>query len=219
MTVRSGLSGRQDPYGFYVLHCLLCSRWHCRWSSFIWGVTVILFAAAAPGLLVRIKYSRKMFLWQRERTPDKRKARYFNWILTGNIHAKKVRLFGIGDEISEQFSNVRQILRHEQLSITRHRAIADFFSQAIGTFAVFAALGAIAYRAVLGLITLGDMIMFFQAFQRGLIFLRNLLKNLADLYENNLFLSHLYEFLDVESRVKDPIEPQPTFFRILFNII
>ncbi len=177
--------------------------------SFHWAVTLILFAAAAPGILVRIKYSRKMFLWQQKHTPENRKAMYFNWILTGNIHAKEVRLFGIGDDISAQFSNTRKILRQEQLSITRNRAIADFFSQTIGTIAIFGALGAIAYRAVLGLITLGDMVMFFQAFQRGLIFLRNLLKNLADLYENNLFLSHLYEFLDVESRVKDPAEPQP----------
>ena len=49
------------------------------------------------------------------------------------------------------------------------------------------------------------MVMFFQAFQRGLIFLRNLLKNLADLYENNLFLSYLYEFLDAGSHVTDPL--------------
>ncbi|MCD6585870.1 MAG: ABC transporter ATP-binding protein [Desulfobacteraceae bacterium] len=177
--------------------------------SFHWGVTFILFAAAAPGILVRVKYSRKMFLWHRKRTPENRKAMYFNWILTGNIHAKEVRLFGIGDDISAQFTNTRQILRQEQLTITRQRTIADFFSQAIGTLAIFAALGAIAYRAVLGLITLGDMVMFFQAFQRGLIFLRNLLKNVADLYENNLFLSYLYEFLDVKSQVNDPDEPQP----------
>ncbi len=177
--------------------------------SFHWGVTVILFAAAVPGILVRIKFSRKMFLWHRERTPENRKALYFNWILTGNIHAKEVRLFGIGDEISTQFSNVRQILRQEKLAITRQRAIADFFTQALGTLAIFGALGAIAYRAVLGLISLGDMVMFFQAFQRGLIFLRNILKNLADLYENNLFLSYLYEFLDVKSHVTDPHEPQP----------
>ena len=177
--------------------------------SFHWGVTAILFAAAAPGIFVRVKFSRKMFLWHRERTPENRKAMYFNWILTGNIHAKEVRLFGIGDEVSSQFSNVRQILRQEHLAITRNRAIADFFSQALGTLAIFEALGAIAYRAGLGLITLGDMVMFFQAFQRGLGFLKNLLKNLADLYENNLFLSYFYEFLDVKSRVNDPAKPQP----------
>ena len=132
-----------------------------------------------------------------------------NWILTGNIHAKEVRLFGIGKEVSKQFGGLKQKLRQEKLVITRQRAIADFFTQALGILAVFIALGAIAYRTVTGLITLGDMVMFFQAFHRGLIFLRNILQNLADLYENNLFLSYLYEFLNVKPQVIDPVEPKP----------
>ena len=177
--------------------------------SFHWSVTLILFAVAVPGILVRIKFSHKIFQWQRKHTPDNRKAMYFNWILTGNVHAKEVRIFDIGNEISGRFSDIKKNLREEQLAITRHRSVADFFTQAIGTIAVFGALAAIAYRTVSGLITLGDMVMFFQAFQRGLLFLRNLLKNLADLYENNLFLSHLYEFLDVPSRINDPMTPVP----------
>ena len=44
--------------------------------------------------------------------------------------------------------------------------------------------------------------MFYQAFQRGLGNLRSVLVGMADLYENNLFLSYLYQFLDFEPRVK-----------------
>lgn len=175
--------------------------------SFHWVVALILVAAAAPGILVRIKYARIMYDWQREKTQDERKAMYYNWILTGNVHAKEVRLFGIGDEISQRFSNVRQKLRSEQFSISRKRAAADFMAQAIGSLAVFATFGVIAYRAVLGAITLGDMVMFYQAFQRGLGFLRGVLRGMADLYENNLFLSYLYEFLDHEPNVKEPAQP------------
>jgi ATP-binding cassette subfamily B protein len=34
--------------------------------SFHWGVAVILFVAAVPGVLVRLKYSGKMYRWERE---------------------------------------------------------------------------------------------------------------------------------------------------------
>ena len=51
--------------------------------------------------------------------------------------------------------------------------------------------------------------MYFGAFQRGLGYLREMLGGLADLYENNLFLSNLYEFLDLEPKVKEPIHPVP----------
>jgi len=175
--------------------------------SFHWSVALVLFAAAIPGILVRIKYSRVMFDWQKEKTPEERKAMYYNWILTGNVYAKEVRLFGIGDEISGRFSGVRKHLREEKLAISRRRVISEFVAQIFASLAVFATFGIIAYRAVLGLITLGDMVMFYQAFQRGLGYLRTVLQGLAGLYENNLFLSYLYEFLDFKPLVKEPDEP------------
>ena len=48
--------------------------------SFHWGVALVLFAVAIPGVLVRLKYSKKMYTWQRERTQTERRAGYFNWI-------------------------------------------------------------------------------------------------------------------------------------------
>jgi ATP-binding cassette subfamily B protein len=92
--------------------------------SFHWGVAVVLFAAAVPGVLVRVKYSGKMYKWQREQTQAQRKANYFNWILTGDTHAKEIRLFGLGDLFKQRFSNLRKKLRSERLEITRKRSLA-----------------------------------------------------------------------------------------------
>jgi ATP-binding cassette subfamily B protein len=57
------------------------------------------------------------------------------------------------------------------------------------------------------MITLGDMVMYFQAFQRGLTYLRGMLGGMAELYEDNLFLFNLFEFLDLEPKVKEPVHP------------
>jgi ATP-binding cassette subfamily B protein len=75
---------------------------------------------------------------------------------------------------------------------------------ACGTFGAFAF---IAYRTLQGVITLGDMVMYFGAFQRGLGYLRQMLGGVANLYENNLFLTNLFEFLDLEPKVKEPLHP------------
>lgn len=177
--------------------------------SFHWGVAVILFVAAVPGVLVRLKYSGKMYRWERERTQIERKASYFNWLLTGDAHAKEIRLFGLGDLFIDGFSDIRKQLRRERLEITRKRSVADLVAEFSATLAVFGSFGFIAYRTVQGVITLGDMVMYFGAFQRGLGYLRNMLGGLADLYENNLFLTNLYEFLDLERKVKEPLHPSP----------
>lgn len=176
---------------------------------FHWGVAVILFVAAVPGVLVRLKYSGKMYRWKRQRTAMERKASYFNWVLTGDTHAKEIRLFGLGDLFIRGFREMRKQLRHERLEITRKRSVADLVAEASATLVVFGSFGFIAYRTVQGVITLGDMVMYFGAFQRGLGYLRNMLGGMADLYENNLFLSNLYEFLDLESNVKGPRHPTP----------
>lgn len=49
--------------------------------------------------------------------------------------------------------------------------------------------------------------MYYQAFQRGQGFLRDMLGGIARVYENNLFLSNLYEFLDYEPKVLEPEHP------------
>ncbi len=177
--------------------------------SFHWGVAVVLFAAAVPGVLVRLRYSGKMYRWQRERTPVERKASYFNWLLTGDVHAKEIRLFGLGDLFIRGFSDMRKQLRSERLEITRKRSVADLVAEASATLAVFGSFGFIAYRTVQGIITLGDMVMYLGAFQRGLSYLRNMLGGVGDLYENNLFLSNLYEFLDLEPKVEEPLYASP----------
>jgi len=177
--------------------------------SFHWSVAMVLFAAAVPGVLVRLKYSGKLFRWQHKRTQAERKSSYFNWMLTGESHAKEIRLFNLGDLFRHRFSNLRKALRRERLEISRKRSIADLIAQGFGTLAVFGSFGFIAYRTVQGIITIGDMVMYFQAFQRGLAHLKGVLGGVADLYEDGLFLSNLYEFLDIEPKVTQPLHPVP----------
>ena len=175
--------------------------------SFHWIMAAILFAAAIPGVLVRLKYSGKLYHWQRGRTQAERKASYFNWMLTGDSHAKEIRLFNLGDLFKHRFGNLRKQLRRERLDISRKRSVAELGAQIGATLAVFGSFGFIAFRTIQGIITLGDMIMYFQAFQRGLGYLRGMLGGVADLYEDSLFLSNLYEFLDLEPKVKEPLHP------------
>ncbi len=175
--------------------------------SFHWVIGMILFGAALPGLIVRIIFSGQTYRWQRKRTPDERKAAYYSWILSGDANAKEVRLFDLGDRFIHRFRQLRRKLRSEKLAISRQRAIADVIAETIATLAVFSAFGWIAYRTVEGMLTVGEMVMFFQAFRLGLGNLRNLLGSLASLYEDNLFISNFFEFLDLTPAITCPVLP------------
>ena len=60
------------------------------------------------------------------------------------------------------------------------------------------------WKAVRGLASLGDLALFYQAFQQGLGLMRTLLSSVGQLYQNSLFLGNLYEFLALEPKVVDP---------------
>ncbi len=178
--------------------------------SFHWGVAAILFAAVVPGVFVRLRFANRLYHWQRERTPTERCAWYFHWLLATDTPAKEIRLFNLGPLLKRRFRDLCQQLRQEKFKITTRRSAMELMTQTIATLAVFGCCAFIAYRAVQGAITLGDLVMYFQAFQRGQGFLQETLSSLAGLYEDNLFLTNLYEFLDLKPKVVEP--EQPTTF-------
>ncbi len=177
--------------------------------SFHWLVAAILFAAVIFGTAVRLRYAGKMYRWQHEQTATERQAGYFSWLLTDSSHAKEIRLFGLGPLFIRRFRDIRRSLRKGRLAITRKRYLADFAAQTFATAAIYGSYAYVAYQAVWGKITYGDLVMYYQAFQRVQGFLHLLLASLAQLYEDNLFLANLYEFLDLKRTVKEPTAPSP----------
>ncbi len=177
--------------------------------TFHWSVAVILVIAVVPGVLVRLKYSRIMYKWQRDRTQTQRRGSYLSYLLTGAENAKEIRLFQLGEHVKEIFGTLRKELRNENIAISKKRTWAAFYAQGGASVAVFCAIGFIAYRTVHGVISIGDMVMFYQAFQRGLSNLRSMMGGIANLYEDNLFLFNLYEFLDLKPKIQNPANPRP----------
>lgn len=177
--------------------------------TFHWGIALVLFASAFPGALVRLRYAYKDFHWQQNRTPWERRARYFNWMLTSAFLAKEIRLFELGPLFMQHFGELRRQLRLEGLSIARKCAISEGVAQSGATLAMFGVFAFVAYRTVQGITSLGDLVLVYQAFQRGQGFLREMLHGLTDLYRHNLFLTSVYEFLDLEEKITDPPHPLP----------
>ncbi len=177
--------------------------------SFHWSVAAILLFATIPGVFVRLRYASQMYRWKHKRTSAERRARYFSRLLTEDIHAKEIRLFNLGTLFNQRFQELRSLLRREQLTIATKRSAEQLITQISASIAVFSSYAFIAYQTVQGSFTLGDLVMYYQAFKRGQNDLQRMLSSLAGLYEDNLFLSHLYEFLDLKPKVVEPLHPEP----------
>lgn len=172
-----------------------------------WGIALILLAFALPIAGVKWFYSKKMYEWERQRTALEREASYLNQVLTTDTYAKEVRIFNLGIALKNQFIKVRKALFVEKYRIGNQRARAGLLAQSAEIIAMTGTYAFIAWRTLLGAITIGDLVMYFQAFQRGQAAIQQSLQSVVSLYNNRLFLSHLFELLNVESRLE--IAPEP----------
>lgn len=174
---------------------------------FHWGVGVLLFVSTIPGLFVQVFHARRRFDWQKKRTHAERRTSYLSNVLTVDLFAKEIRLFDLGGFFSDSFDSLRTMLRGEKLDLSRKRSIAEFFAQVFAAAVLMGCLLLITMRAIHGAITVGDMVMFYQAFQRGIGNLKDLLTNIAALYEDNMFVAYFFEFLDIRNQIVDPPTP------------
>ena len=139
---------------------------------FQWWVVLVLIVAALPDFFVRLRHSNQLYVWERQRTPLERKAWYLNMLLTRDSHAKELRIFDLGTRFGEWFQDVRRVIRRERLGLERRRTIATIGAQVLGITGIFGVYFFVAYRTAHGLITIGDLVMYFQAIQRSSGFLK-----------------------------------------------
>lgn len=172
-------------------------------------VALLLFVSVLPGLVVRLRYADQMYFWQRKRTETERHAKYYDMMLTDNLHAKEVRLFNLGDLFLGRFHGLRNQLRGERMEIVRRRTKSTMMTIFFVIALEFGAYVFIAYAVLNQNISIGEFVLYIEAFRMGQDAISTLLYSIADLYEDNLFLRNLYEFLDLEPTISKAENPLP----------
>ncbi|HZL99019.1 MAG TPA: ABC transporter ATP-binding protein [Planctomycetota bacterium] len=199
--VNSLLEVAQNGVTVLTMAGLLC--------AFHWSVLPVLVASCVPGVLLRLRTSSQYYSWERKATLRERQSAYTNLLLTTVEFAKELRLFGLGAMLRGRFGALRDALRGEKLAVTRRRSVAEFAGEALAILGVFGVLAAMGYEALAGAISVGSLIMFHGGLQKAWSSLGQMLRSISMLYEDNLFVSDLFEFLEVEPQVRSPAEPRP----------
>jgi ATP-binding cassette subfamily B protein len=174
-----------------------------------WLLAVLMFAGVSPSLWFRIRHADRIFAWQKRTSQLDRQVGYLSYLLLQPPAAKEVRLFGLGDVLARRYRDLRGRLRREAIQLSRRRSLGDAVAQTVASIVVFGALVFIAWRAYQGQLTVGDLVLYFGAVQRGQSAAQNLFASLGNLYEDNLFLTTLEDFMAVRPGIVAPPEPKP----------
>ncbi len=170
-------------------------------------VLLVLVVTALPGFVVRVFFSEKLYTQRQGQTDRERMADYFNWLITGYQHAVEVRLFGTGQFFMRRYRKLRRELRSETIGLSVRQSLADLAAQVPAVLAVFGVLAYIVWNAFQGMVSIGSIVMYYQAFQRGQGALKSMLSSLASLYEDSVFLADYEDFLAISPSIADSAEP------------
>jgi len=164
-------------------------------------LALALLLSTLPAFYVVVHYALAEYQWRQRTTADDRRAWYYDWIMTTAEAAAELRLFGLGKYFQSNYKDLRHRLRGERLQLTRRQSLAELGASLIALVIMGAALGWMVWKALHGLVTLGELALIYAAFNQGQGLMRTLLENAGQLYGNSLFLENLFEFLALQPKV------------------
>jgi len=165
----------------------------------VWAV-VILVTAGLPLFFAEAKFSGERFRVFQWRSPLRRMLLYLEIVLAREDHAKEVKLFNLGPDLMQRYRGIFSDLYDEEKRLTIRRDSWGFALGLISSAAFYGAYVWVALSAVQGAISLGQMTMYLMLFKQGQSAVSAMLSAIGGMYEDNLYLSNLYDYLEQPRR-------------------
>ena len=160
-----------------------------------WAV-LILVLAGLPAFVAETRFSGEAFTLFRWRSPETRMQIYLETVIAREDNVKEVKLFGLGPLLLQRYRDIFTRLYKADRALAMRRDGWGFVLGLIGTSALYGAYAWIALATVVSRITLGQMTMYLMLFRQGQAAVSAILAAIGGMYEDNLYLSTLYEYLE-----------------------
>jgi len=175
-----------------------------------WAVFALLLSAI-PATVSELRFSNKAFRLRNWRSAESRKLLYLEYVLANNEHAKEVKLLSLGPVLLDRYRDLGETFYREDRELNIRRGRWAYLLSLCATATFYACYAAVALAAVRGQLTLGDMTLDMMAFRQGQQSFQALLSALSGMYEDNLYMSNLFAYLEVGATKVVPslVEPKP----------
>lgn len=188
----------------------------CTFCSYIavvatlsWWVVPYLLAITVPGLLVRARFGRMGWVILRGRTHQERRMSYYSYLTTSGHEAQEIRLFGLSHYLLDQWNRLFESFYRQDQTLAAKRNAAQFGAAALALAGGMGYYAFCVYYAITepSTVTIGSLVMYLSALDGTTECISNIFRSLTSLYENNLYLCSLFEFLDLKPAITAPAQP------------
>jgi len=156
---------------------------------------LLLGLAGIPSFLAEAKFSGEAFRIHRRRSAERRMQIYLEMVLTREDGVKEVKLLQLGKLFLERYVDIFRNIYKEDKSLVLRRGFWGYVLGLLASAAFYFAYGWVGFAAIAGAITIGQMTMYIAQFRLGQNAVTNSLTSINGMYEDNLYLSNLTEYL------------------------
>jgi ATP-binding cassette subfamily B protein len=180
-------------------------------AQLAWWLAIIALLVPLPAFISSARYGWRGYQQMRRQSPERRLMMYLTNLLSVDTYNKEIKLFNLGPLFISRFKQLAHTFYEENRQLLTKRYMTNFFWTALTGAANSGIYLYVALRAVMDplQVTLGSLTLYTQtATQTGQNF-QGLLTGISSMYENNLYVNLLFEFLEYKPRIVSPALPAP----------
>ncbi len=157
---------------------------------------LLLGLAGIPAFLAEAKFSGEAFRIHRRRSAERRVQIYLEMVMTREDGVKEVKLLQLGKLFLQRYVGIFRKIYKEDRKLVLRRGFWGYVLGLLASAAFYFAYGWVGFAAIAGAITIGKMTMYIAQFHLGQNAVTNSLTAVNGMYEDNLYLSNLTEYLN-----------------------
>ena len=165
---------------------------------------VLLAVALVPSFLGEAHFNALSYALSYMRTPQRRELDYVRQVAASADTAKEVKIFGLSPFLIDRYRTISRDTYSASRRLAQRRAVWGSGFAALGTIAYYAAYAYIAWRAVTGAITIGDLTFLAASFLRLRGLLEGLLTGFSSTAGQALYIDDLFSFFRTEPSIHSP---------------
>ncbi len=166
-------------------------------TTFSAWATLAVLVASVPAFLAEAHFSRKTYLIRNSRSEENRRLNYLEKVLTEEEYVKEVKLFGLGSYLLGLHRDLSVKFLREDRDLHLRSAGWGYLLSAAASLAFYGCYVVVVISTVQGRLSLGEMTLYLVAFRQAQENFRGLLAGVGGMYEDNLYLTNLFEFLAI----------------------
>ena len=176
-----------------IIALLTIGIWLFQFSPY---AVLLLAVAGTPAFIAEAKFSGEAFRIHRRRSAERRMQIYLEMVLTREDGVKEVKLLQLGKLFLKRYVDIFLNIYKEDRNLVLRRGIWGYLLGLVASAAFYFAYGWVGFAAMAGAITIGQMTMYIAQFRLGQNSVTSSLTAVNGMYEDNLYLSNLSEYLE-----------------------